>query len=198
MKYIIKIVLGVVLFSINTIEGRKEGVYFVWEWGQPCIVVAPINEKIGPLQVVYIDGEGTIHQDFPFVIIVDPAPAIVDIIIEKIAGKNYVYLSFRGIATNLVLTPRLTGVPPVGGVFVYPNPWKKRQGGGIVFKGFPRGSVIRIFNIAGEQIIELYPSPNDDELYWPVPETLASGVYIYLITNDNGDKIVTGKIGIIK
>ncbi len=188
-KYII---MALLLLTIN-IEGREEGVYFLWEshWGPPYIV-APINEKIGPLQVVYIDGEGKIHQDIPVVILVDPE--IVNIIIEKIAGKTYVCLIFQEVTTNLVLVPRLTGAPPAMEIFVYPNPWKSKYGKGIIFKGLPVNARIRIFNIAGEEITELYVS--GEEAFWIIPEELASGVYIALITN-KGYKAIR-KIGIIK
>ncbi|MDI6752400.1 MAG: clostripain-related cysteine peptidase [bacterium] len=73
-------------------------------------------------------------------------------------------------------------------VQVYPNPCK--GGDRITFTNLTAQATIRIFNIAGEEIERLKSNT------WYLPPKLASGVYIYLITDKN--QRTTGKIGIVK
>ncbi|MEW6679903.1 MAG: hypothetical protein AB1297_02620, partial [bacterium] len=69
-------------------------------------------------------------------------------------------------------------------------------------KKLTKEATIRIYNIAGELLKTIMVNPSDGGYKeWDVRneafEPLASGIYIYLITNPAGEKI-TGKIGIIK
>jgi len=78
-------------------------------------------------------------------------------------------------------------------VLVCPNPCRLSKDTFITFQNLTPQSTIRIFNIAGEEIERL----PENEYKWTPPHNLASGVYIYLITNNQNQK-ATGKIGIIK
>lgn len=92
-------------------------------------------------------------------------------------------------------------------VIVYPNPYKPYDGdsttgyagSGIIFDGLTKDVKIRIFTISGRLVREIdittdgsfqYDVRNDDG------EELASGVYIYIITN--GKEISKGKFAIIR
>lgn len=92
-------------------------------------------------------------------------------------------------------------------VIVYPNPYKPYDGdsttgyagSGIIFDGLTKDVKIRIFTISGRLVREIdittdgsfqYDVRNDEG------EELASGVYIYIITN--GREISKGKFAIIR
>jgi hypothetical protein len=81
-------------------------------------------------------------------------------------------------------------------VFVYPNPFllHKHRGYGITFSSWPN-SLIRVFQISGEEVVRFYEEDGDGIYTWKHPN-LASGVYIYLITKDSKKK--TGKIGVVR
>ncbi len=82
-------------------------------------------------------------------------------------------------------------------VFVYPNPCRIYKGQtSITFANLTAQATIRIFNIAGEEVAIFEESDGDGKYIWQNPR-LASGIYIYLITNDKNQKAI-GKIGIIK
>jgi hypothetical protein len=88
-------------------------------------------------------------------------------------------------------------------VIVYPNPYKAWEHGQITFWGkkLTQGTVIKIYNVAGELIKSLKEFGNDYQVTWQADNDsgrpVASGIYIYIITNPAGEKRV-GKIGIIK
>ncbi|MEW6680386.1 MAG: hypothetical protein AB1297_05130, partial [bacterium] len=86
-------------------------------------------------------------------------------------------------------------------VIIFPNPYRlsKHRSYGINFRHLTEYATIRIFNIKGELVKRIEVYPQDGGFYiWRNPENeLASGVYIYIITNPDGDKCA-GKLGIIK
>ncbi|MFH1564086.1 MAG: PQQ-binding-like beta-propeller repeat protein [Nitrospirota bacterium] len=88
-------------------------------------------------------------------------------------------------------------------VIVYPNPFKLRRGDERVkFKNLPAKVSLWIYNIAGELVFNKDITGTDESPYpWPIVnnagDRVASGVYIYIITNELGEK-VTGKVAIIK
>lgn len=87
---------------------------------------------------------------------------------------------------------------PLNEVIAYPNPVSPPTE--MRFKGLQgRSGVIKIFNIAGELVKKI---PFNGDVHWDVTNednrTVASGIYIYLIIdNDTGEK-KTGKLGVIK
>ncbi|MFH1564114.1 MAG: hypothetical protein ABIF11_11980 [Nitrospirota bacterium] len=56
---------------------------------------------------------------------------------------------------------------------------------------------IKIFTIAGELVDTIENTNCNGQLSWTPPNNLASRIYIYLITNPQGEQ-VKGKLGIIK
>lgn len=93
-------------------------------------------------------------------------------------------------------------------VIVFPNPCKPGSGGKfdseyITFKYLTEGAKIKIFTIAAELVTTFNESEGPSKyLYkWYLEnydnEKVAPGVYIYLITDNNGQK-KTGRIGIVR
>ncbi|MEW6095756.1 MAG: T9SS type A sorting domain-containing protein [bacterium] len=83
---------------------------------------------------------------------------------------------------------------------VYPNPFKPVRGDEyIFFEGLPENSRIRIYDIAGNLIKEAI----DKEAIWEWDvrdkegKKVDSGIYIYIVTTDEGLKRI-GKIGVIR
>jgi len=109
--------------------------------------------------------------------------------------NNIVY----GTITHLTLIAPLGFAPSfnLNSVIVYPNPYKPHLGHtSITFAGLTGKADIRIFNIAGEEVAKFEETDADGIYRWQNPK-LASGVYIYLITNNQKQKAI-GKIGIVK
>lgn len=102
------------------------------------------------------------------------------------------HLSIFGLFTPIVVD--------LSNIIVYPNPFKPHLGHtGIYFKGLTEKTTIKIYNIAGELVRKI--ENVDGETTWDARNNsgnkVASGVYIYLITNDKGNKR-TGKLAVIK
>ncbi len=90
-----------------------------------------------------------------------------------------------------------TVVPDPFNIKVYPNPFKPSDGS-IIFDNLPQEAIIEIFNLAGELINEL--SGTEKVMWKPTNkegEKIASGIYIYLVTDKQGRK-ATGKFAIIR
>ncbi|MFH1369366.1 MAG: fibronectin type III domain-containing protein [Elusimicrobiota bacterium] len=97
-------------------------------------------------------------------------------------------------------------------VIVYPNPYKPGSGGafdntslgtGVLFDKLTQKANIKIFNIAGELVAECDETNGDGKYLWNIcnadGEKVASGVYIYLVTNpDDSSQKTKGKFAIIK
>lgn len=84
----------------------------------------------------------------------------------------------------------------------YPNPYKPSEGHTrITFSRLTSYTKLKIFNIAGELVYEYEAETPNGELSWDVVnnrgEKLASGVYIYLITDKLGNK-AKGRFAVIK
>ena len=84
----------------------------------------------------------------------------------------------------------------------YPNPYKPALGHTrITFSHLTSHTKLKVFNIAGELVYETEADTPLGELPWDVTnnfgEKLASDLYIYLITDDDGHK-ATGKFAVIK
>lgn len=85
---------------------------------------------------------------------------------------------------------------------VYPNPYKPSKGHTkIWFADLTGHTRVRVFNVAGELVYDDELDTPIGELGWEVQnnngEPIASGVYIYLLTNDANSK-KKGKLAIIR
>jgi len=128
---------------------------------------------------------------------------------EKITGGNYEVIS-GGAGSGIVI--QVGASSSLGNVKVYPNPYKPGTGGiydnsslgeGIVFSNLTPNANIKIFNIAGELVAEFNETNGDGKYLWDTRnskgEKVASGVYIYYITNpDDGRQKAKGRIVIIR
>jgi len=87
---------------------------------------------------------------------------------------------------------------------VYPNPYKDRHFNaavkGITFENLTENTDVRIYNIAGDLVWKA-EDIDDNEVLWEVcnesAKPVASGVYIYVITNDANGR-VKGKVAVIR
>jgi len=98
--------------------------------------------------------------------------------------------------------PPVTVSPtPTLAVQVYPNPWRadKHTGSNITFNGLTTGTTIKLFTISGHEVKEV----RTDGPSWSWDRTndsgvlVASGIYVYLVTDGQGDK-VKGKLAVIR
>ena len=85
---------------------------------------------------------------------------------------------------------------------VYPNPFKPSLGHTkIIFANLTSHTKVKVFNMAGEIVYEEDRDTPTGELSWDVVNTknkaIVSGVYIYMITNNNG-QMKKGKLAIIR
>ena len=90
---------------------------------------------------------------------------------------------------------------------VYPNPFKPNDNNihtgtwqqGIYFSNLTENNSIRIYNVAGELVAEMRKNDLYKNKYqWIVDRKIASGVYMYVIEDEDTDKKITGKLSIIK
>jgi hypothetical protein len=87
-------------------------------------------------------------------------------------------------------------------VKVYPNPWRLDKHAAhptITFAGLTVGTTIKIFTVSGHEAKEL--RTDGPSISWDLSnesgDKVASGIYLYLITDSQGDK-VRGKVAVIK
>jgi len=97
-----------------------------------------------------------------------------------------------------------TTVSDLSAVQVYPNPWRsdKHAGKSVTFASLPSGSTVKIFTVSGHLIKTLGPQTSalgtaSWDLTNDAGEKVASGIYLYLITDSQGDK-GRGKMAVIR
>lgn len=109
------------------------------------------------------------------------------------------------ISQTIVVSPPASNLSEV---YVYPNPYKpnspssKFYADKITFKRLPAQATIKVFTISGELAATLRKTDASvDDYEWSATNDagrkLASGVYIYFITTQTGEK-AKGKFAIIK
>jgi hypothetical protein len=86
-------------------------------------------------------------------------------------------------------------------VRAYPVPWVAKQSGpNIVFTDLPGSGTIKIFTVAGEEVVSLPIPAGSNLIQWPVTNSsgrkVASGVYFYLV--DGGGNEKKGKLIVIR
>jgi hypothetical protein len=89
----------------------------------------------------------------------------------------------------------------LSGVQIYPNPWRadKHAGKSVTFNQLPANSTVKIFTVSGRKAREF--DNVSGSVTWDLTndsgDKVASGIYMYLINDSQGDK-VRGKIGVIR
>jgi hypothetical protein len=86
-------------------------------------------------------------------------------------------------------------------VRVYPNPWRvdKHAGHGVTFDQMTTEVTVRIFTVSGRCVRTL--GPGTGEIAWDLRtgtgEMVASGLYLYLLTDNQGGQ-TRGKLSVIR
>jgi subtilisin family serine protease len=107
--------------------------------------------------------------------------------------------------------PTLPGTPGAGAsqsladlnsMLVYPNPWRAdRHGAGVpvIFDSLTADSTVKIFTMSGYEVRSL--APTSGKASWDLKndsgETVASGIYLYSVTDSRGNKS-QGKLAVIR
>ncbi|MFA5976322.1 MAG: T9SS type A sorting domain-containing protein, partial [Elusimicrobiota bacterium] len=84
---------------------------------------------------------------------------------------------------------------------IYPNPWRKdkHQGHPVTFDTLPPNSTVKLYTLSGHWIKTLNTATASAE--WNLDndagDKVASGIYLYVITNDQGQR-VRGKVVVIR
>jgi len=112
-------------------------------------------------------------------------------------ASNYVSPSSRVVSRSLAATPALD----LDGVRLYPNPWRpdRHQGSPITFDQLTLNSTVKIFTVSGHLVETLEASSGSAQwnLTTDSGDTAASGLYLYLITNGQG-QTSKGRFAIIR
>ena len=93
-------------------------------------------------------------------------------------------------------------VSALSGAKAFPNPWRvdKHSNTSIKFAGMPGASVVKIFTVSGHEVKQL-SADSQGQVPWDRTNTsgelVASGVYIYLIIDPQGNE-TSGKLAIIR
>ncbi len=90
----------------------------------------------------------------------------------------------------------------LSGVKAFPNPWRsdKHANISIKFDNMPAASVIKIFTVSAHEVKQLSADSIGSALWDRTNESgesVASGVYIYLVIDPQGNQ-TSGKLAIIK
>jgi hypothetical protein len=117
--------------------------------------------------------------------------------------------------TITAVTPHLSkfavvepvAVSHLANVRVFPNPYKPGSGtsfdraGGMMFSNLTADAKIQVYAVTGELVFEGEETDGDGRYEWPAVnssgEKVASGVYVFRITNAAGEK-KTGKLAVIR
>ncbi|MEW6618749.1 MAG: T9SS type A sorting domain-containing protein [bacterium] len=117
--------------------------------------------------------------------------------------KNTITIEVYHLSEFAIFPSKKPATKRLSKVFVYPNPcYPCRHGYQLTFAELTTNVTIKIFSITGELVRTLEKNDIGQEKSWDLRndayENVASGIYIYLIVdNDTGEK-VTGKLGVIK
>jgi hypothetical protein len=109
---------------------------------------------------------------------------------DNIATANTTHLSIFGIFGSYA--------QDLKDVVIWPNPFRPKKDGFITFSNLPQNATIRIYNVAGELIIE----EEIKEARWEwngrssTGEQVPTGCYIFIIIKENGEKKI-GKVVVI-
>jgi len=128
-----------------------------------------------------------------------PIPIVLSNLIATSPNGNAVPLN--GINGNIILTASPVSQVSVFAPRAYPSPWRSDRDSGIpiTFDQLSGNSTIDIFTISGHLVQSLTTSNTSTTWYRTNKsgDTVASGLYFYVITNDQGQK-ASGKLVIIK
>lgn len=131
-----------------------------------------------------------LHPVLIFLVLTLPARAVVTAPVTSEARENQTSKTSSVVST----------VPE--GIRVFPNPWRADQDGNttITFDHLPPSASIKIFTVSGHEIRTL-SADGGGNAAWDrtnnAGDKVASGIYLYLITDSQGNK-TNGKLAIIR
>jgi len=116
--------------------------------------------------------------------------------------KNTITIEVTHLSQFAIFPSKKPAANRLSKVFVYPNPCYTNSNYQLTFAGLTKDVTIKIFNIAGELVRTLEKDDPGQVKEWDLRndagEKVASGIYIYLvIDNDTGER-VTGKLGVLR
>ena len=126
-----------------------------------------------------------------------PSDDVYDVAIDGSTGMVYFatlkgLIAYKGFATE--------GGEDMNDVYAFPNPANEKQHDFVTIRGLIEGVNVKIVDVEGNLVYET--TSKGGSIQWDLTAfgryKVASGVYIALITNDDGTKIQTTKILVIK
>jgi hypothetical protein len=107
-------------------------------------------------------------------------------------------------AGGISATPPPPPVTDLSAVIAYPNPYNTAvtKAKAVTFGNLTKGGIrLRIFKLTGELIYDTQGDSSAGKVLWSLidenSDPVASGLYLYVISNDAGQK-AKGKIAVIK
>jgi hypothetical protein len=116
--------------------------------------------------------------------------------------KNTITIKVMQLSKFAIFPAKKPAEENLSNVFVYPNPCYTSKNYQLTFAGLTENVTIKIFNITGELVRTLQKNDKGDKTNWDLKneagEKVASGIYIYLvIDNDTGER-TCGKLGVVR
>ena len=114
-------------------------------------------------------------------------------------AQTTVQMTINGLSSSGLSVTQSTSTA-LSSIRIYPNPWRAARGDGdIIFDQMPLGSTVKIFTVSGRWVKTLDAPAG--KVPWDLTndagDKVASGIYFYLITDGQGDKM-HGKFTIIR
>ncbi len=86
-------------------------------------------------------------------------------------------------------------------VIAYPNPARLTDGQTVLFDGLLPGNSVAVFNLSGQLVWESERFERPPALRWDINRAdnraLGSGVYVYIVKNDTGKRVASGRVVLI-
>jgi len=117
-------------------------------------------------------------------------------------AKGALFMALLAVGSAQAASVPVAATSTMSGVKVYPNPWRvdKHANMSVKVEGVPAASTVKFFTVSGREVKTLladsggvanWDRMNDNG------EPVASGIYIYLIIDPQGND-ASGKVAIIK
>ncbi|NWF49850.1 MAG: hypothetical protein HXY49_04840 [Ignavibacteriaceae bacterium] len=186
----------------NNPQFRITSVFSLRQQTINAIAVDPLNQKwVGTNQGLFlVNSDGTRllaafdSKNSPLL-----SDVIVSIAIDENTGKVYVGTDLGLISFE---TPYIKPADSFSEIFIYPNPFiLKADGKYITIDGLIRDTDIKILSLTGNRIAE-FTSPGGRTAFWDGRDMegnyVASGIYIIVAYDQEGNNIATGKVAVIR
>jgi len=133
-------------------------------------IAAPVADPLDERVILLLAQEPLVAQE----------TAIVEVEVDGFIGKQGEPLADNTGRRTLLLLPPAT----LANVRIAPNPVIARGGPGFAFTGLPRETMVRVYNLSGQQVVSLRANDSDGTLTWAPGKDIAGGTYIYRATHE--------------